>query len=85
MRALEETWLRVRRAVPRLRDRRAEEEADDLAEMEARLDAARSLAAARGEEHAVPFELGVRWDVGAPLPHLLASGLLARTLDRLPG
>jgi hypothetical protein len=31
--------------------------------------------AARGEEYAVPFELGVRWSGGAPLPHLLSSGL----------
>ena len=32
--------------------------------------AERALAAARGEPHAVPFELGVRWSGGAPLPHL---------------
>jgi hypothetical protein len=34
----------------------------------------RRLAAARGEEYAVPFELGVVWSGGAPLPHLLSSG-----------
>ena len=37
--------------------------------------AERRLAAARGEEYAVPFELGVVWSGGAPLPHLLSSGL----------
>ncbi len=36
--------------------------------------AERALAAARGEPHAIPFELGVRWSGGAPLPHLLSSG-----------
>lgn len=42
---------------------------------EAELNAERALAAARHQEHAVPFDLGVRWDVGAPLPHLLTSGM----------
>jgi hypothetical protein len=41
---------------------------DDEAEAE------RALAAARGEEHAVPFDIGVRWSGGAPLPHLLSCG-----------
>ena len=36
--------------------------------------AERRVAAARGEEYAVPFELGVAWSGGAPLPHLLSSG-----------
>jgi hypothetical protein len=38
------------------------------------LAAERELAAARGDEHAVPFDLGVQWSGGAPLPHLLSSG-----------
>jgi len=38
------------------------------------LAAERALAAARGEEYAVPFDIGVRWSGGAPLPHLLSSG-----------
>ena len=46
----------------------------DVAQDE-RLAAERALAAARGEEYAVPFELGVRWSGGAPLPHLLSSGM----------
>jgi hypothetical protein len=33
----------------------------------------RDLAAARGEEHAVPLDFPVRWDAGAPLPHLLRN------------
>jgi hypothetical protein len=33
----------------------------------------RELAAARGEEHAVPLDFPVKWDAGAPLPHLLRS------------
>jgi hypothetical protein len=54
-------------------------EADADAGFSAALDeqwaAERTLAAARGEEYAVPFELGIRWSAGAPLPHLLSSGL----------
>ncbi len=33
----------------------------------------RELAAARGEEYAVPLDIPVRWDIGAPLPHLIAN------------
>ena len=33
----------------------------------------RELAAVKGEEHAVPLEFPVRWDVGAPLPHLVVN------------
>jgi hypothetical protein len=33
----------------------------------------RELAAAKGEEHAVPINLPVKWDAGAPLPHLLRN------------
>jgi hypothetical protein len=44
------------------------------AEIEAEARAQREAAAARGEEFAVPFDLGVQWSVGAPLPHLLCSG-----------
>jgi len=38
------------------------------------LDAERALAAARGEEYAIPLEGLPPSDVGAPLPHLLADG-----------
>ncbi len=33
----------------------------------------RELAAARNEEYAAPLEFCVRWDAGAPLPHLLRN------------
>ncbi|WP_165252135.1 hypothetical protein [Paludisphaera soli] len=33
----------------------------------------RELAAAKGEEHAVPIDFPVLWDIGAPAPHLLQS------------
>jgi hypothetical protein len=36
--------------------------------------AERELARTRGEEYAIPCELGVIWETGAPLPHLLCSG-----------
>lgn len=44
----------------------------------------RELAAAKGEEYAEPIDFPVKWDVGAPLPHLLTNGhhtLLAFYLD----
>ena len=41
---------------------------DDLHEAE------RALAAARGEQYAEVIDVGARWDVGAPLPHLLTAG-----------
>lgn len=37
------------------------------------LQAERNLAAAKGEEHAVPIAFPVRWDTGAPLPYLLQN------------
>lgn len=36
--------------------------------------AEREVASERGESYAVPVEDGPRWDTGAPLPHLLATG-----------
>jgi hypothetical protein len=33
----------------------------------------RELAAAKGEEHAIPLDFPVEWDVGAPLPQLLQN------------
>jgi hypothetical protein len=45
-------------------------------------DAERQLAAARREAWAEPLGLGVIWDVGAPLPHLLSSGAKAVLLCR---
>lgn len=43
------------------------------AAIKAELVAERALAAAQGQEHAVPIELPVLWDIGAPLPHLLQN------------
>lgn len=37
------------------------------------LQAERNLAAAKGEQYAVPIEFPVSWDTGAPLPHLLQN------------
>ena len=37
------------------------------------LEAERALAAANHEEHAVPLDFPVSWDVGAPLPQLLVN------------
>jgi hypothetical protein len=58
-------WLR------RGREKTLEEHS---AELQAEARAGREAAAARSEEYAVPFDLGVQWSVGAPLPHLLSSG-----------
>jgi hypothetical protein len=33
----------------------------------------RELAAAKDEEHAIPFDFPVKWDVGAPSPHIVAN------------
>ena len=44
-----------------------------LAASEAVLRLERELAAARGEEHAVPLDFPVRWDSGAPLPHVIQN------------
>lgn len=37
-------------------------------------EAQRRLADARNQAWAEPLDLGVKWDVGAPLPHLLSNG-----------
>jgi hypothetical protein len=36
--------------------------------------AERDLAAARGEPYATVIDIGPRWDIGAPLPHLVSNG-----------
>lgn len=38
------------------------------------LQAERDLAATRGEQYAKVLDIGPRWDVGAPLPHLVSNG-----------
>src|SRR4051794_20958298 len=49
-------------------------EAEYAAARDAESAAERALAAARGEEYVVPFDIGVRWRGGGPLPHLLSWG-----------
>jgi hypothetical protein len=41
---------------------------------EDQLEAERELAAARGEQYAQVVEIGPRWDIGAPIPHLISNG-----------
>jgi hypothetical protein len=38
------------------------------------LQAERDLAAAHGEPYAQVIDIGPRWDIGAPLPHLISNG-----------
>jgi hypothetical protein len=44
------------------------------AALEEQHQAERDLAAARGEPYAQSIDIGPRWDVGAPLPHLISNG-----------
>jgi hypothetical protein len=73
-RNLEDAQKRADEAVSRLSTGGVEASNQFSAALEAQLEAERALAAARGEEQAVLFDLGVRWSGGAPLPHLLSSG-----------
>lgn len=41
---------------------------------EEQLQAERDLAAARGEQYAQVIDIDLRWDTGAPLPHLVSNG-----------
>jgi hypothetical protein len=43
------------------------------AALESVLKLERELAAAKGEEHAVPVDFPIRWDIGAPLPHVIQN------------
>ena len=45
-----------------------------MAAREAALEAERALSLAKGEETALAFEWPARWNTGAPLPHVIASG-----------
>jgi hypothetical protein len=42
--------------------------------LQGQLQAERDLAAARSEQYATVIDIGPRWDVGAPLPHLISNG-----------
>jgi hypothetical protein len=41
--------------------------------LEQQLQAERDLAAERGEQYAKVIDIGARWDIGAPLPHLVSN------------
>jgi hypothetical protein len=71
-RELAEVRERMDAALRKRRTKRADQAFAVAHDQELALE--RELAAARGEAYAVPFELGVRWSGGAPLPHLLSSG-----------
>jgi hypothetical protein len=45
-----------------------------LAAHEEQLQAERDLAGARGEQYAQVIDIGPKWDIGAPLPHLVSNG-----------
>jgi hypothetical protein len=65
---------RLKRAGQALASKHKGGERDEfVAAQAALLDAERALAAAQNEPHAVPIEFPVRWDTGAPLPHLLQN------------
>jgi len=67
---------RLERATQTLRERwRSEEQAESWAAHDAVLVLVleRELAAAKGEEYAVPLDFPVKWDGGCPLPHLLCN------------
>jgi hypothetical protein len=49
----------------------------DLAALNRVYEAERRLAESRGEEWAEVIDLGVRWDIGAPLPHLVSNASTA--------
>jgi hypothetical protein len=69
--AANERWERARQA---LRARwQADEDAEYWAAHDAVLGLERELAAAKGEEYAVPLEFPVKWDAGSTLPHLLCN------------
>ena len=72
--ALREARERESRAVSAFAPKHGGDEMEEFrAAREAVLQAERNLSAAKGEEYAVPLELPVCWDTGAPLPYLLQN------------
>jgi hypothetical protein len=70
--ALREAQARQSRALAALRRKHRGGEREEFhAACNAVLDAERNLAAAKGEEYAVPVEFPVNWSTGAPSPYLL--------------
>ena len=72
--ALARAQLREREAAEALRPKHkgGEWEAYWVANAEL-LAAERELAAAKGEQYAVPLDFPMKWDTGAPLPHLIQN------------
>src|ERR1051326_1053079 len=72
--ALREAKARQSRAIAALAPKHCGGETEEfMAARAAVLQAERDLAAAKGEQYAVPMEFPVSWDHGAPLPHLLKN------------
>ena len=65
---------RLDRAIKALAPKHSGEKWEEIhAAYEAVLKLEREHAAAKGEEHAVPLDFPVRWDTGAPLPHVIQN------------
>lgn len=70
---LREAFERQSRAIKALALKHTGREKEEFsAALEAFLKAQRALAAAKGEQYAVPIDVPA-WDVGAPMPHLLQN------------
>jgi hypothetical protein len=67
----------LKRAVTAARERLKASAYQDRDAWAALHQAERQLGAQRGEPWAEPLGLGVRWDLGAPLPHLVSNGSTA--------
>ena len=74
---IEQKLIAAQERVERSRQDPARWQPDGLAEYWAAYYAVlaleREVAAAKGEEHAVPLDFPVKWDAGCPLPHLLCN------------
>lgn len=73
LRVAQERVSRTTETDPRTRMVRVSSFEDSRVACDAKLQAERNLAAAKGEPHAVPIDFPVSWDVGAPLPYLLQN------------
>lgn len=70
LRAARERWGEISKRLS-LEDTLWSPEFDAAGETVLRLE--RELAASKGEEYAVPVDFSVKWDTGAPLPHVLQN------------
>lgn len=67
------TELEAELVLAKLRSSQARTHSEHLAAHETLLDAERAVALAKGEEAALECEWDALWNVGAPLPHVVAS------------